>query len=178
MTVSAIVPQVTYVGNGATTEFSFTFEATSEAYIRVALVEKTTLVEEVLTIDVDYTVDLGAGEVTYPISGDPLPSTHVIQITRQSVQEQDVSFTTQGNFSPTTLEEAFDYITLLVQEVSNFVRAQTIGLKLPIHTVGTLPSVTSGIRTLILVQDASGGPALCLCDGVNWRRVSNGAIVS
>jgi hypothetical protein len=49
------------------------------------------------------------------------------------------------------------------------------------YTVVTLPSVTNsqaGLSGLIVVTDEVGGRTLATSDGVNWRRVADGAIVS
>lgn len=45
------------------------------------------------------------------------------------------------------------------------------------YTVATLPAVGTGGAT-IFVSDESGGPVNAYSDGTNWRRVSDGAVVS
>lgn len=45
-------------------------------------------------------------------------------------------------------------------------------------TVATLPSAATFIRTLIYVSDETGGPTPAFSDGVNWRRVTDLAVVS
>lgn len=178
MTVADIVPQVTYLGNGATTDFSFTFESPEETDLIVNLLNKSTLEETYLTLDVDYSVDLIAGEVTYPLVGSPLASTHAIVIQRRLAYAQAISYGTQGVFSPTSLEEALDYVTMLTQQLLNVVRVQTIGFHLPVHTVAGVPSALNGAPALIYVRDASGGGVVCFSDGTNWRRIDTRAIVS
>lgn len=178
MTVQAIQPQVTYIGNGATTDFSFSFDVPNEDDLLVVKQTIATLAEEILVLDTDYSVDLNTGEVTYPLIGSPLSSSFALVLTRVAPYEQETSFSTQGNFSPTSLEDALDYVTLLVQQVQNLVRAQTVGLHLPIHTVAALPSALNGAPALIYVRNASGGGVVCFSDGTNWRRIDTRAIVT
>jgi hypothetical protein len=179
MTVSSTSPQVTYIGNGATTVFSWAWQGTSSSsQIRVTLVEIATLEETNLTEGVDYSVDLGASEITYPLSGSPMSSSFMLKIRRELVVNQGTSFSSQGNFDPTSLEDALDYVTMLVQQVLNLVRNQSIAIKMPVYTVATLPSVTSSAPGIIYVNDAAGGGIPCFSDGTNWRRVDNREVVS
>lgn len=180
MTVSAIVPQVTYQGNGATTTFAYTFEVTAASKLNVTLVTIATLAEQTLVLDVDYSVDLGTGIVTYPLSGPAMANTSALRILRAEDYDQEASFSTQGNFSPTTVEDTFDYAVLLIQQVLNYVRngSAFIGPRLKVYTVGTLPSALEGAPLMIYVRDASGGGIPCFSDGTNWRRVDNREIVA
>ena len=52
-----------------------------------------------------------------------------------------------------------------------------VPFELPSFTVSGLPSASVGGR-LIFVSDETGGPVVAYSDGTNWRRVSDGAIVS
>lgn len=176
MTVAAIQPQITYIGNGATTEFSFTFEILEDADLLVTTVNRTTLEEDILVLNTHYTVD--PGEIN--TIGTPIASTHAIVITRRQDLIQDTTFSAQGSFSPESLEAALDYLTMLVQNVENLVRAQTIGMHLPIHTIASpgLPSALHGAPAIIFVQDAAGGGVPCFSDGTNWRRMDTRGVVA
>lgn len=46
----------------------------------------------------------------------------------------------------------------------------------PSHEVASLPAPVAG--RFIYVPDESGGPTLAFSDGADWRRVSDGAVVS
>ena len=48
---------------------------------------------------------------------------------------------------------------------------------LPIYTVGTLPTAAT-VGRLIYVSNESGGAVPAFSDGVNWRRVTDRAIVT
>ena len=51
-------------------------------------------------------------------------------------------------------------------------------VRLPSYTVATLPSASSFARSQIWVSDESGGAQPAYSDGSNWRRYSDGAVVS
>ena len=98
MTVAQITPQVGYLGNSATTVFGFTFETPTANDLIVARKTIATLERTVLVLDVDYSVDLDAGEVTYPLVGVPMSSSYFLEIRRRAPYEQDTSYSTPGNF--------------------------------------------------------------------------------
>lgn len=179
MTIATSSSAITYIGNGATTDFSYTFGGvTDETWLHVRLITKATTASVALVLDVDYSVDLGTQEVTYPLVGSPMPATHALLIKRVLPSVQGTSFSAQGSFNPETLENALDYITMLVQQVDELIRSQSVGPTLPGHTVATLPSALSGTPAIIFVNDAAGGGVVCFSDGTNWRRIDTRAIVS
>ena len=49
---------------------------------------------------------------------------------------------------------------------------------LPSHTVATLPSAARWNNCSIIVSDETGGRTIATSDGTNWRRVSDGNVVS
>lgn len=51
-------------------------------------------------------------------------------------------------------------------------------LKIGVFTLATLPSVTTWNRYLIVVTDASAGPALCISNGTSWIDVRTNAAVA
>jgi hypothetical protein len=175
MTVSAVNPSVGYIGNGATTVYSYSFEVTDEASLVVTRVTISSLAKTVLTLDVDYTVDLTNSEVTLLTAP---ASTVYTEIRRAEPYVQDTSYDTQGNFSPTTLEDALDYLTMLVQQVNQWLVGSSNVVRLPTFTVATVPSALTAAPALIYVRDASGGGIPCFSDGTNWRRVDTRGIVS
>jgi len=62
---------------------------------------------------------------------------------------------------------------------TSIVRASSVkGIpELPSFAVADVPSAAKGGR-LIFVPDESGGPVPAYSDGTNWRRFSDGAIIS
>lgn len=178
MTVQAINPSVQYTGNGATSVFSYLFEVTDATELVVTQITISSLQRLVLTQGVDYTVDVNAGTVTYLPSGSPMSSSYALEIRRNAPYEQEVGFTTQGPFSPTTIEAALDYLTLLIQQVNQWLVGSTNVVRLPTHSVGSLPSALTAAPALIYVWNASGGGIPCFSDGTNWRRVDTREVVS
>lgn len=51
-------------------------------------------------------------------------------------------------------------------------------VQLPSHTVATLPSASRWNNCSIIVSDETGGRTIATSDGTNWRRVSDGNVVS
>ena len=48
----------------------------------------------------------------------------------------------------------------------------------PEYTVLTVPAASDYDNGVIIVSDETGGRTLATSDGANWRRVSDGAIIS
>ena len=51
-------------------------------------------------------------------------------------------------------------------------------LKLTSYTVAKVPDVAANLSGLIFISDESGGPTPAWSDGTNWRRFSDGAVIS
>lgn len=49
---------------------------------------------------------------------------------------------------------------------------------MPEYDVATVPAAADNINGAIIVDDETGGRTIATSDGTNWRRVSDGAIVS
>ena len=49
---------------------------------------------------------------------------------------------------------------------------------LPEYTVATAPAPVKWGNGAIIVSDEAGGRTIATSDGINWRRVSDGAIIS
>lgn len=118
---TAYTPDV-YVGNGSTTEFEYGFKITAASELVATLYEIATGDETVLILDTDYSVtgvgeDAG-GDVTYPISGSPMASTHKLILERSTPETQATDFLEQGGFHASTHETAFDKLTAIIQEKS------------------------------------------------------------
>lgn len=176
MTVSQVSPRAVYIGNSSSTQFGYAFEITDSSVLVVTKITIAGLIKQALVEGVGFTVDTEVNEVT--IVGPPLSSAFAIEIRRSETYEQATSYSTQGNFSPATLEQALDYVTMLIQQVLDFTRSLTGVNTLSTVTVGTLPSALQAAPALIYVRDAAGGGIPCFSDGTNWRRVDTRGIVS
>ncbi len=52
------------------------------------------------------------------------------------------------------------------------------GLKLPDYTVATVPDASDNPNAMIFVTDETGGAVPAFSRGSDWRRVTDGAIIS
>lgn len=120
MTISNEVTSVSYVGNGATTVFSYAF-LLSASNIVVQLLEISTGVVTPV-IPTAYSVtgldNVNGGTVTYPLSGAALASTFYIVIRRKVPYTQTTSLTNQDGFYPGTVESALDQIVKQTQQLA------------------------------------------------------------
>lgn len=121
MTVINQNSTVTANGNGVTTEWPYTFNIPDAASARVGLftIATSTLVE----IDpADYSItglgDDAGGEVTYPLVGAPIASTHRLVIWREIEYTQDTDLTNQTPYYPEVLETQLDRIVMQVQQIA------------------------------------------------------------
>lgn len=125
MTVSTeTTKSATVVGNGVTTAFPFAFKIFQTSDVSVVLAVAATGVETVLTEGVDYSVSMNVdqegdpgGEVTYPLSGSPMASTHSLTLVRDVPATQGLDLTLGGSFNPDNIEKALDRVTTLVQQL-------------------------------------------------------------
>lgn len=92
---------------------------------------------------------------------------------------------TTGNLSMWNGDGDLVTASLLASSVVEKTRVQTLAGKtfgdpprFPEYTVATLPSAVTYDNGVIIVSDETGGRTLATSDGTNWRRVSDGAIVS
>lgn len=108
-------PQSQYQGNGVATSFAYTFQISDPSFL---LVTSTASVNP-LVLNQDYTVN-GVSQTNsslWTISMTVAPANGAtITITPNLPILQQVAFSEQSNFYPETVEEALDYLTLLVQQ--------------------------------------------------------------
>lgn len=131
-----------YVGNGSTTNFPFTYKVFSGSDINVVLTVSGADTE--LTLDSDYSVVLNAnqnsnpgGYVVYPISGSPLASTGQITVYRDAEYTQETDLLDGGNWSPETVEDALDKVTMLSQQL---LEATWRSIKVPVSSASDVSS--------------------------------------
>lgn len=116
MTVSTEVNHNEYTGNGVTTSFPYTFRI-FHANDLVVTKGYTNGVLQTLLLNTDYTVT-GAGSYTggSVVLKSPLASGWVITIDRELPVVQETDLRNQGKFFAETHENAFDYLTMLIQQ--------------------------------------------------------------
>ena len=127
MTVAADLTKKIYTGNDVTTVFPYPFKIFQSADLLVVLTDTTVTpnTEAILTEGVDYTVsgvgDESGGNVTYPVSGDPLATGEKLTNWRVPAILQGTDFQNQGGFFAQTHENSFDLATMISQYLSEFI---------------------------------------------------------
>jgi hypothetical protein len=146
-----------FLGNDATTVFPFTFKVFAEADLLVVHTDAFGL-ESDLVLTQDYTVSLNAdqdvdpgGSVTLP---EALPEDERLTITSDVAALQSLVLTNNGGFYPRVINDAFDRITIIAQQIKEQVGRS---LKLPISSTAspTLPDPTPN-AIIAWNSDASG----------------------
>ncbi|MGH8810355.1 MAG: hypothetical protein ACREXO_00030 [Advenella sp.] len=121
MTVSTEVNQAAYTGNGVTTVFPYTFRILNASNLTVTRIDLQE-VETVLTLGTDYTVtgagSYNGGAVTLP---QPLLNGYSLVIERDLAIVQETDLRNQGTFFAEVHEDAFDYLTMIIQQVASWI---------------------------------------------------------
>lgn len=147
-----------YTGDGATSQFSFTFKITSASEL-VVYKRDSDGNESQLVLDTDYTAsglnDDDGGTIT--LTAGALTSGHKIAIFRKKAITQLTDLVNQGSFYPEVHESALDKLTMIAQQIqAELDRA----IKIP-HTFNPT-AVTTSVPDLVakailrINEDASG----------------------
>lgn len=109
-----------FSGNDVTVDFPFAFKVFDAD--EVLVVREEAGVELVLELSVDYTVALNADQEAAPggavtLLAGPLPSGETLTLTSALAPLQPVDLTNQGGFYPRVINNAFDRVTILLQQL-------------------------------------------------------------
>lgn len=115
MTLETTVSKAVYTGNGATTEFPFSFKVWDEDQILVSVTDAQGYVQEVGEYRV--TISPGGGTVSYLHDGAPLPSGWKLALTRDMPFTQEDDYITGTRFDPEVIETALDKATAERQQL-------------------------------------------------------------
>ncbi|HCA7158050.1 TPA: tail fiber domain-containing protein [Klebsiella pneumoniae] len=155
MTVSTEVDHNDYTGNGVTTSFPYTFRIFKKSDLTVQVADPNENIT-VLTLDTDYSVT-GAG--TYSggnvVLTSPLANGWQISISRNLPVTQETDLRNQGKFFAEVHEDAFDKLTMLIQQCFGFLR---LALRKPSFIANYYDALNNRIRNLrdpSQAQDAS-----------------------
>lgn len=165
MTISTVTSTITYLGNGATTAFTFPFVGVSASDITVTYTNALG-VETVLTGG-QYSIVLNApaagqlwgigGTVMYPLVGSPIAVGTYLAITRTVPYTQTITIQNQGAFYPQAVEQGLDLLETQIQQIntdtSYCLRAPTSDPEPP----NTLPTYLARAN-LYLAFDSFGNP--------------------
>ncbi|HFR4130868.1 TPA: phage tail fiber protein, partial [Raoultella ornithinolytica] len=146
MTVSTQVSRNEYTGNGATTQYDFTFRIMDKSDLLVQTLDTSENITT-LTIDVDYSVTgvnrYSGGKV---VLNTPLPDGYKISIERSIPVTQETSIRNQGGFFPEIHEDAFDKLTMIIQRMYGWWSG--LALKKPSWLANYYDAVNNRIRNL------------------------------
>ena len=115
MTLETTTSKAVYTGNGATTEFPFSFKVWDEDQILVSVTDAQGYVQE--TGEYSVTLSAGGGTVSYLHEGAPLPSGWKLAITRDMPFTQEDDYITGTRFDPEVIETALDKATAERQQL-------------------------------------------------------------
>ena len=145
MTVSTEVDHNEYTGNGVTTSFPYTFRIFKKFDLVVQVVDLNENITN-LVLDTDYTVT-GAGGYTggNVILSSPLANGYKISISRELPVTQETDLRNQGKFFAEVHEDAFDKLTMLVQQAISWLR---LSLRKPSFIANYYDALGNYIRNL------------------------------
>ncbi|GJK71875.1 hypothetical protein TUM17564_39020 [Citrobacter freundii] len=145
MTVSTEVDHNDYTGNGVTTSFPYTFRIFKKSDLVVQVVDLNENITE-LILDTDYTVT-GAGGYTggNVILSSALASGYQISISRELPITQETDLRNQGKFFAEVHEDAFDKLTMLIQQVRSWF---SLALRKPSFVANYYDAMNNYIRNL------------------------------
>ncbi|WP_251301901.1 hypothetical protein [Escherichia coli] len=145
MTVSTEVDHNEYTGNGVTTSFPYTFRIFKKSDLVVQVVDLDENIA-VLALDTDYTVT-GAGGYSggNVILSSPLATDYQISISRELPVTQETDLRNQGKFFAEVHEDAFDKLTMLLQQVRGWLR---LALRKPSSIANWYDALNNYIRNL------------------------------
>lgn len=145
MTVSTEVYHNDYTGNGVTTSFPYTFRIFKKADLTVSVIDLSENIT-VLVLDTDYTVtNAGGFNGGSVVLTSPLANGWQISIARELEATQETDLRNQGKFFAEVHEDAFDKLTMLIQQVGSMFR---LALRKPSSIANWYDALNNYIRNL------------------------------
>ena len=141
-----------FSGNGSQTSFPFTFKVFQASDLYVVLTDSSG-VETVQTLTSQYTVSLNSNQDTNPGGSVVMltapASGYTLTLSSQVPQTQNLVLTNTGGFYPTVLNDEFDKLTILIQQVSEQVGRAA---KLPISSTADANTLSNNIALLASIS--------------------------
>ncbi|WP_407223557.1 glycosyl hydrolase family 28-related protein [Enterobacter roggenkampii] len=145
MTVSTVVDHNDYTGNGVTISFPYTFRIFKKTDLAVSVIDLSENIT-VLVLDTDYTVtNAGGYNGGNVVLTSPLANGWQISIARELEPTQETDLRNQGKFFAEVHEDAFDKLTMLIQQVSSLFR---LALRKPSTISNWYDALNNYIRNL------------------------------
>lgn len=145
MTVSTVVDHNDYTGNGVTTSFPYTFRIFKKTDLTISVIDLSENIT-VLVLDTDYTVtNAGGFNGGSVILTTPLANGWQISIARELEPTQETDLRNQGKFFAEVHEDAFDKLTMLIQQVGTMF---SLALRKPTIIANWYDALNNYIRNL------------------------------
>lgn len=164
MTVSTQVSRNEYTGNGATTQYDFTFRILDKSHLLVQTLDTSESIVT-LTLGTDYTVTgvnrYNGGKVVLTSA---LPAGYKISIERSTPVTQEASIRNQGGFFPEIHEDALDKLTMLVQQAYGWWSG--LSLRKPSWLANYYDALNNRIRNLRDPSQAQDAATKSYADGL------------
>ena len=128
MSLSSTINKVVHSGNGATTEWPFSFPVLEADHLAVILTDVSG-VETTLSPTLYGIAGIGSpsgGAVTYPLSGSPIVANTKLTIIRTVPYTQTTVLSNQGGYYPEVVERRFDQIYMALQQLDERVSRYTL----------------------------------------------------
>jgi hypothetical protein len=149
-----------YAGNGSTVSFPFNFKVFQASDVLVKQINTATQTEATLNLSSDYTVALNANQNTSPggivTLSTALASGYTLEITSNIPITQGLSIPNPSGFYPQAIEDAFDRLTIILQQLGGVGSGQTIRVP-ETAGVAALPNAAGRANTQLLF-DSQGNP--------------------
>lgn len=137
MTVNTTVSKITYQADAATTVWTFPFPGVAGSNIFLFITSDLGVISQVTVGQYSVTLNPAidpnptsvGGSVHYPLSGPPLALGNVLTIARILPDVQPTSIANQSIIYPPIIEQEFDYLTLIDQQITEMIaRAVKVGI--------------------------------------------------
>jgi hypothetical protein len=149
-----------FSGNGVTTAFPFAFKVFTTANVQVVKTDAFGT-ETTLLLTSNYTIALNAdqsanpgGTITYPASGTPLAVGEKLTVVGSLQAVQGTDLTNAGGFYPEVVEDAFDYLTILIQQLKELI-TRVVTNSLSVTTSGVSGVLPAPVANLLLGWNAT-----------------------
>lgn len=156
-----------YAGTGSQTVFSFSFKVFQASDVLVVLTDASGN-NTTLALTSNYSVSLNANQNTSPGGTITTVATYAsgttITISSQVAALQSTDLTNAGNFYPAAVNNALDYLTILVQQLASKVGN---ALQLPINVTGASTTLATPVANEVIGWDQTGTKLINI-DPTSW----------